>query len=61
MRKNKVIKCLDGKERIFVFKGEGERIEYCMWKNGKPYGKTSLFTKIYPKFVTREMIFGTNA
>lgn len=58
MKTHKVIMCLDGKERIFGYKKEGEQIDYCMWKNGKPYGKRSFIINDYPKFVTKEMIFG---
>lgn len=61
---NKIIKCLDGRERIFnsrTFMGQ-KSIEYRIWKDGKAYGKTNDFYKEnYPKFITKEMLFGSES
>ena len=54
----KVIECLDGKERIFSKMNNQEGVQYKIYKNGKPFGKTNTFYKDnYPKFITKEMLF----
>ena len=56
--RSKVVTCLDGKERIFYLRKDGE-IQYNIWKDGEPYGRTSFFKNRYPKFITKEMLFGS--
>lgn len=53
--KTKLLKCLDGKERVFTIRTNGE-IHYRIWKDGKPYGKSTVFKSKYPKFITKEML-----
>lgn len=56
---NKVITCLDGKERVFNSYGENS-ISYNTYKDGKATGRTFFIKEgKYPKFVTEQMIFET--
>jgi|GEM_PF-5451204 len=54
---NKVITCLDGKQRVFNSYGKNS-ISYNSYKDGKATGRTFIIKDgKYPKFVTKEMLF----